>query len=68
VSEIDLEATDQKRKLNQSGSLCPAIKAADMIGDKWVLLLMRELFLGANRYNEFQRAYLASLHQSLVSD
>ncbi len=42
--------------MKTSGSLCPAVKAADMIGDKWVLLIMRELFLGTSRYNDFQRA------------
>ncbi len=42
--------------MNQSGSLCPAIKAADVIGDKWTLLILRELFLGQTRYGEFQRA------------
>lgn len=55
-SELDLALEDEPRKPNQSGSLCPAVKAADMIGDKWTLLLMRELFMGANRYNAFQRA------------
>lgn len=42
--------------LNQPGSLCPAVKAADIIGDKWVLLILREFFLGATRYSDFQRA------------
>ena len=42
--------------LNESGSLCPATKAADMIGDRWTLLLLREMFLGTARYNGFQRA------------
>ena len=42
--------------MNESGSLCPAAKAADIIGDKWVLLILRELFLGASRYNDFQHA------------
>ena len=42
--------------MNKSGSLCPAVKAADVIGDKWVLLILRELFLGTARYNDFQRA------------
>lgn len=51
-----LSDEDGPRQLNQSGSLCPAVKAADMIGDKWTLLLLRELLVGANRYNEFQRA------------
>ncbi|NVE93771.1 winged helix-turn-helix transcriptional regulator [Altererythrobacter lutimaris] len=42
--------------MSSSGSLCPAIKAADMIGDRWVLLIMREFLLGATRYKNFQRA------------
>ncbi|PCI75620.1 MAG: HxlR family transcriptional regulator [SAR86 cluster bacterium] len=42
--------------MNESGSLCPAVKAADIIGDKWVLLILREVFLGSTRYNDFQRA------------
>lgn len=41
--------------MNTSGSLCPAVKAADIVGDKWVLLILRELFLGSTRYAEFQR-------------
>lgn len=56
VSELELSADEAPRNLNKSGSLCPAVKAADMIGDKWTLLILRELFVGANRYNEFQRA------------
>lgn len=42
--------------MNESGSLCPAVKAADIIGDKWVLLILREIFAGTTRYNDFQRA------------
>ena len=38
------------------GSLCPAIKSAEIIGDKWVLLILRELFFGTTRFNDFQRA------------
>lgn len=56
MSDTVLTLEDEPQQLNQSGSLCPAVKAADMIGDKWILLIMRELFGGANRYNEFQRA------------
>jgi len=40
----------------KSGSLCPAVKAADIIGDKWVLLLLRELLLGTTRFCDFERA------------
>ena len=56
MSDMELTLEDEPRQLNQSGSLCPAVKAADMIGDTWSLLIMRERFVGASRYNEFQRA------------
>lgn len=39
-----------------SGSLCPAAKSAEIIGDKWILLILRELLFGASRFNDFQRA------------
>lgn len=42
--------------MNRSGSLCPATKSAEMIGDKWTLLILRELFFGSSRFNDFQRA------------
>ncbi|MFK7978245.1 MAG: winged helix-turn-helix transcriptional regulator [Halioglobus sp.] len=42
--------------MNDSGSLCPTIKASEIIGDKWTLLILRELMFGSTRYNQFQRA------------
>lgn len=42
--------------MNNPGSLCPSIKAADILGDKWTLLILRELMFGSTRYNQFQRA------------
>jgi DNA-binding HxlR family transcriptional regulator len=45
-----------EKRDNESGSLCPTVKAAAMIGDKWVLLIMREFMFGASRYNDLQRA------------
>lgn len=30
--------------------------SADLLGDKWTLLILRELFLGTTRFNQFQRA------------
>ena len=41
--------------MNDSGSLCPATKAAEIIGDKWTLLILRELFLGSSKFGDFQR-------------
>ncbi|TRY31328.1 winged helix-turn-helix transcriptional regulator [Aliiglaciecola sp. M165] len=42
--------------MNKFGSLCPTLKATDILGDKWTLLILRELFMGAHRYNNFQNA------------
>ena len=38
------------------GQFCPVAKATEVIGEKWTLLLLRELLLGTTRFNEFQRA------------
>jgi DNA-binding HxlR family transcriptional regulator len=46
---------DNKSK-NISGSLCPAMASADILGDKWTLLLLREMFLGTTRFGGFQKA------------
>ncbi|MEM7284476.1 MAG: helix-turn-helix domain-containing protein, partial [Pseudomonadota bacterium] len=42
--------------MNKTGSLCPTIKAAEVLGDKWTILILRELYSGATRYSDFQRA------------
>jgi len=38
------------------GQFCPVSKATEVIGDKWTLLVLRELLLGTTRFNDFQRA------------
>jgi DNA-binding HxlR family transcriptional regulator len=38
------------------GQFCPMAKATEVIGEKWTLLILRELLLGTTRFNEFQRA------------
>lgn len=34
-------------------SSCPIAGCLDLIGDKWTLLVVRDLFLGKTRYGEF---------------
>ncbi|MDW3652062.1 MAG: helix-turn-helix domain-containing protein [Bacteroidia bacterium] len=34
--------------------LCPIVSAIGEIGDKWILLILRESFIGARRFDEFQ--------------
>jgi DNA-binding HxlR family transcriptional regulator len=38
------------------GQFCPVAKAAEVIGERWTVLVLRELFLGTTRFNDFQRA------------
>ncbi len=38
------------------GQFCPVAKATEIIDGKWTVLVLRELFLGTTRFNDFQRA------------
>lgn len=35
-------------------STCPVASVLDIVGDKWTLIVVRDLFLGKHRYGEFQ--------------
>ena len=37
------------------GQFCPIAKATEIIGEKWTILIIRELLMGGTRFNEFQR-------------
>ena len=37
------------------GQFCPIAKATEMLGEKWTLLIIRELLMGGCRFNELQR-------------
>ena len=37
------------------GQFCPIAKAMEVLGEKWTLLIVRELLLGGHRFNELQR-------------
>lgn len=34
---------------------CPVAKTAEVLGEKWTLLIVRELVLGATRFSQIQR-------------
>jgi DNA-binding HxlR family transcriptional regulator len=36
------------------GTLCPVARAQDIVGDRWTVLVLRELFLGTRRFEEIQ--------------
>ena len=48
------------------GQFCPVAKAGDIIGERWTVLILRELLLGTTRYNDFQRA-LSRISPTLLS-
>lgn len=35
-------------------SHCPVAKSADVLGDRWTLLILREMFFGRTRFDDFQ--------------
>ena len=45
--------TDNSDKLIFERSHCPISCALDQLGDKWTLLIIRDLLLGKKRYQEF---------------
>lgn len=45
---------------------CPIAKAAETLGDKWSLLIVRELLHGVTRFNEFERC-LPGISRSVLA-
>ena len=37
------------------GQFCPIAKAVEILGERWTILILRELLMGATRFNELQR-------------
>ena len=37
------------------GQFCPIAKACEALGERWTILLIRELLCGSHRYNDFKR-------------
>lgn len=48
------------------GQICPVSKAAELLGERWTLLIIRELVLGTRRFNDFQRA-LSQISPTLLA-
>lgn len=48
------------------GQFCPIAKATEIIGEKWTVLIIRELLMGGTRFSELQRG-LALISPTLLS-
>src|ERR671922_234577 len=46
---------------------CPVAKASEVLGDRWMLLIVRELLGGASGFNELQRG-LPGISRSVLTD
>jgi DNA-binding HxlR family transcriptional regulator len=46
---------------------CPVAKASEVLGDRWTLLIVREMLGGASGFNELQRG-LPGISRSVLSD
>ena len=48
------------------GQFCPISKAMDVLGERWTLMVVRELLMGATRFNELQRG-LGQISPSILT-
>ncbi len=48
------------------GQFCPIAKAAEILGERWTILIIRELLFGSTRFTDLQRA-LAQLSPTLLT-
>lgn len=48
------------------GQFCPIAKATEIIGEKWTILIIRELLMGGSRFSELQRG-LSQISPTLLS-
>lgn len=45
---------------------CPVVRAVEVLGDRWTLLIVRDMLIGATRFNEMARG-LPGLSRALLS-
>lgn len=48
------------------GQYCPITRSLEVLGERWTLLIVRDLLLGADRFNEISRG-LPGLSRGLLS-
>lgn len=49
------------------GQFCPIAKATELLGEKWTILIIRELLTGGSRFNELQRG-LGSISTAVLTE
>lgn len=54
--ELMKNTQNTKSEISFARSVCPITNALDIIGDKWTLLVIRDLFLGKHLYREIMQS------------
>lgn len=49
-----------------SSSPCPVARATELLGDRWILLIIRDAFDGVHRFSDFQRSL--GVARNILSD
>jgi DNA-binding HxlR family transcriptional regulator len=45
----------QTEAMKKYGQFCPIAKAAELLTERWTLIILRELLMGSRRYNDIRR-------------
>lgn len=53
--------------MNKYGQYCPMARAAEILGDRWTLLIVRDLLSGAQHFNELERG-LPGIPKALLAE
>ncbi|MBE7555002.1 MAG: transcriptional regulator [Anaerolineales bacterium] len=53
--------------MQKYGQYCPMARAAEILGDRWTLLIVRDLLSGAHHFNELERG-LPGIPRSLLAE
>jgi len=53
--------------MNKYGQYCPTARAVEILGDRWTLLIVRDLLFGAQHFNELERG-LPGIPKALLTD
>jgi DNA-binding HxlR family transcriptional regulator len=66
---VSLNSTPRFRRKGRAmkyGQFCPIAKSLEILGEKWTLLIIRELLMGSTRFGELQRG-LGTMSPALLT-
>ena len=52
--------------MSKYGQFCPVARALEILGDRWTLLIIRDMLLGTTQFNDLERG-LPGISRALLS-